>query len=157
MRPLHSGGSFAAHHVPSVQGVQAVPAEAKDDNLAEDLAGVAAGDLADVEEDDLAGGGSVRGDGLKLLNQGLGFLDGGLEGDPDLVVKLEGVVDDDDLAKVTSQGGLESGLGLGEGPTRRLELVDYGVESRPSTQNRARSLDLDLDLTETRTRQIIVC
>ena len=45
-------------------------------------------------------------------------------------------------------------LGLGEGPTRRLELVDYGVESRPLTQNRARSLDLDLDSTETRTRQI---
>ena len=98
----------AALQVRSVQGVQAVPAEVND--LAKDLAEVAAGDLADVEEDDLAGGGSVRGDGLELLDQGLEFLDGGLEGDPDLVVELEGVVDDDDLAKVTSQGGLESGL-----------------------------------------------
>ena len=42
-------------------------------------------------------------------------------------------------------------LGVGEGQTHRLELVDYGVKSRPSKQNRARSLDLDLDLTETRT------
>ena len=45
-------------------------------------------------------------------------------------------------------------VGMGEGPKRRLELVNCGVQSRPSTQNRARRLYLDLDLTETCTRQI---
>ena len=45
-------------------------------------------------------------------------------------------------------------VSMGEGPKRRLELVNCGVQSRPSTQNRARRLYLDLDLTETCTRQI---
>ena len=45
-------------------------------------------------------------------------------------------------------------VGMGKGPKRRLELVNCGVQSRPSTQNRARRLYLDLDLTETCTRQI---
>ena len=43
-----------------------------------------------------------------------------------------------------------SALGMGKGPKRTLELVDYRLESRPLTDPRPRSLGLDLDLTQNR-------
>ena len=43
-------------------------------------------------------------------------------------------------------------VGMGEGPKRALESVDYRLESRPLTDPRPRSLGLDLDLTQNRTR-----
>ena len=45
---------------------------------------------------------------------------------------------------------LSSTVGMGEGPKRTLELVDYRLESRPLTDPRPRSLGLDLDLTQNR-------
>ena len=44
-------------------------------------------------------------------------------------------------------------LGMGKGPKRTLELVNYRLESRPLTDPRLRSLGLDLDSTQNRARQ----
>ena len=40
-------------------------------------------------------------------------------------------------------------LGMGKGPKRTLQLVNYRLESRPLTYPRPQSLGLDLDLTQT--------
>ena len=42
--------------------------------------------------------------------------------------------------------------GMGEGPKRILESVDYRLESRPLTDPCPQSLGLDLDSTRNRTR-----
>ena len=43
-------------------------------------------------------------------------------------------------------------VGMGKGPKRTLELVNYRLESRPLTDPRPRSLGLDLDSTQNRAR-----
>ena len=41
-------------------------------------------------------------------------------------------------------------LGMGKGPKRTLELVNYRLESRPLTDPRPESLGLDLESTQNR-------
>ena len=47
---------------------------------------------------------------------------------------------------------LRNTLGMGKGPKRTLELVNYWLESRPLTDPCPQSLGLDLDWTQSRAR-----
>ena len=49
-------------------------------------------------------------------------------------------------------GGGSAAVGMGKGPKRTLELVNYSLESRPLTDPRPRSRGLDLDSTQNRAR-----
>ena len=54
------------------------------------------------------------------------------------------------MAMALLENTSEYTLGMGKGPERTLELVNYRLECRPLTDPPPRSVGLDLDLTKNR-------